>query len=123
MAHISNYLQNVQRPSDDSDDTKYTLVMHGLCKKYKVESPLARHIFSILENMSRYGRPCLYTNLRLSEYSGGSEADIETLLQLFESGGIIEQKMLKQTRGWKLTNEVRASADWIKQKIESKRRG
>ena len=118
MKKIGELLPNMPpRIPDDPDDTKYSLVMHGLCKKYGIKEPLERHIFSIIENMSRYGRPCLYTLQKFVAYSGGSERDIESTLQRLESNGIIARTMLKTTKGWKLTEDVQKSAVWFKEKI------
>ena len=103
---------------NDPDDSKYTMVLHGLCKKYGIKDPLGRHILSIIENMSRRGRVCLYRLETLAEYSGGSELEIEATLQRLESKDIIVGTKLKKTNGWKLAEEVRKHANWLKQNID-----
>ncbi len=100
----------------DPDDTKYSLVMHGLCKKYDIKTSLERHIFSIIENMSRSGL-CLYKLEQLSEYSGGTPEEIGVVLSDLERQGRIAKGKLKQTNGWRLTDDVRKSANWFKDKI------
>ena len=100
------------------EDTKYSLILHGLCRKYVISSPLERHVFSIIENMSRHGALCLYKTDKFVEYSGGTASEVETVLSNFEERGLIEKGKLKTTPGWKLTKEVRRSADFLKDKID-----
>ncbi len=100
------------------EDTKYSLILHGLCKKYGVTCSLERHVFSIIENMSRHGILCLYKTDKFVEYSGGTGDEIETVLISLEERGLIEKGKLKTTPGWRLTKEVRKSADFLKDKID-----
>lgn len=102
----------------DPDEAKYSLVMHGLCKKYGVADPLGRHVLSIIENMSRHGRLCLYPPEKLTEYSGGKVEDVESVLSQLENRSIIKKGKMKSTDGWKLEDRVRRSADFLKEKID-----
>jgi hypothetical protein len=118
MNQIGAHMAKMQPPLlEDPDDTKYTTVLHGLCKKYDVKDPLGKHIFSIIENMSRRGRPCLYTLETLAKFSGGSESDIEAILQHLESIDAVARTKLKKTDGWKLADDARKYANWLKQNI------
>jgi len=108
---------DTSQPSDP-DEAKYSLVMHGLCKKYDVRKPLERHIFSIIENMSRSGRLCLYPPAKLVTYSGGDISEVETALHDLESRQLIERARMKSTNGWKLTGHVRESAKHFKVLID-----
>lgn len=121
MEHIGEHIKNhlSQLPQEpDADEAKYTLVMHGLCKQYGVVEPVGRHVFSIIENMSRHGRICLYTHETLAKYSGGNEQEIEAVLRILAGKEVIVSSKLKQTKGWKLSDEVRRQADRIKGKID-----
>lgn len=106
-------------PSDDPDDRKYSLIMHGLCKKYGVNEPLERHIFSIVENMSR-NMLCVLKPEQFAKYSGGTPEEVERVLQRLEHKDCIVRGKAKQTDGWKLAEDVRRSARWFKQNIELK---
>ena len=108
------------RPSDDKEDAKYTMVIHSLCKMYDIKDPLDRHVFSILENMSRGNKVCAYLPKRFAEYSGGSELQIETIIQRLKDDGIITEGKWGHTNGWKLTDDVRESAEWFKKAIKKK---
>ncbi len=92
--------------------------MHSLCKKYDVKEPLERHLFSIIENMTRHNQYCLYKLGQLAEYSGGNESDIAATLERLEKDNIIESGFVKKTPGRRLTAEVRKSANFIKAKID-----
>ena len=123
MDRINKFFPSVSPGTpDDPDDTKYSLIMHGRCKKYGIRDPLERHIFSIIENMSRSGRPCLYKLESFMAYSGGSESDIESTLQRLESSGIIIRAKVKATNGWKLSEDVQKSAVLFKRKISQPRK-
>ena len=114
---LGNILYTQPKPPDLEDEL-YTMVMIGLCKKYSITSPLARLVFSTLENMSRGSHICLFKPEKFAKYSGGSETEIETMLQRFENEHIIERAKLKKTNGWKLTAEVRRSAKEFKLHID-----
>lgn len=107
----------------DPDDIKYSLVMHGLCKRYGVKDPLEKHIFSIIENMSRNGGMCLYGVEKMIEYSGGAAPEIERALSNLQAKELIVRGKLRTTNGWKLSLEVRRQANWFKAKIDASRRG
>ena len=123
MKKLEGYLENIPtRPQDekenDRESVKYSLIMHSLCKQYEITEPLERHIFSILENMTRRNQYCLYKLEQLAEYSGGSESDIAATLEKLKRNTVIESGFVKKTPGWRLTAGVRKSANFIKGKID-----
>ncbi|MCX6819876.1 MAG: hypothetical protein NT019_01105 [Candidatus Adlerbacteria bacterium] len=119
MKRMGELMHTPSFVADDPDDAKYSLIMHGLCKKYGVKEPLERHIFSIIENMSR-NMLCVYKLEQFAKYSGGTPEEIERVLEKLEHRNCIVRGKAKQTNGWRLTEEVRRSAKWFKEAIKLK---
>lgn len=117
MKQVGKILENrPEQPRSDSDDTTYTLVMHGLCKKYGIEHALEKIVFSTIESMSR-GRLCLFNPEKLKRYSGGTVSEVRRVLDRLQSDGIIVPGKANYTNGWRLADDVRRSANVIKAKI------
>jgi len=123
MKQIGKFLESEpeQPRSDDSNDAIYTLVMHGLCKKYGIESAFEKLVFSTIESMSR-GRLCLFSPEKLTKYSGGTVSEVKEVLDRLQGDGIIAQGKANHTNGWKLADDVRQSANVIKAKINRLRK-
>jgi hypothetical protein len=103
---------------EGKEEVKYCLIMYWLCKEHSIKTPLERYVFSTIENMTRHNEYCIYKIEQLAEYSGGDEADIAATLEQLERNGLIESGFVKKSPGWRLTTEVRKSANFIKGKID-----
>jgi hypothetical protein len=96
----------------------YTLVIHKLCEKFAIKTPLDKLVFSLIENMSRIMPLCLYKPDKIAVLTGGTVEEVEDILSKLANRNIIEKGVLGTTKGWRLTAEVRMSAKEYKSEID-----